>query len=98
VSRVFVEDLASPAKRDTTVNVLGQFDPLIKDALMTILERGDPGCPDRGLTATSKPCRLRCAETPSCFRALKRLSLPKYFGLCRLRNRHSMNAQGRHPV
>jgi phosphoenolpyruvate synthase/pyruvate phosphate dikinase len=42
--RLFVDitqDLASPAKRDIIVNVLGKSDPLIKDALMTILERGD---------------------------------------------------------
>ena len=42
--RLFVDithDLASPAKRDLIVNVLGKSDPLIKDALMTILERGD---------------------------------------------------------
>ena len=42
--RLFVDVaslLASPAGRDTMVNVLGKFDPLIKDALTTILERGD---------------------------------------------------------
>ncbi len=42
--RLFVDitqDLASPAKRDIIVNVLGKSDPLIKDAMMTILERGD---------------------------------------------------------
>jgi len=42
--RLFVDitqDLASPAKRDIIVNVLGKSDPLIKNALMTILERGD---------------------------------------------------------
>ena len=42
--RLFVDitqDLALPAKRDILVNVLGKSDPLIKDALMTILERGD---------------------------------------------------------
>jgi pyruvate,water dikinase len=42
--RLFVDitqDLASPAKRDIIVNVLGKHDPLIKDALTTILERGD---------------------------------------------------------
>jgi phosphoenolpyruvate synthase/pyruvate phosphate dikinase len=42
--RLFVDitqDLASPAKRDIIVNVLGKSDPLIKDALTTILERGD---------------------------------------------------------
>lgn len=42
--RLFVdisEDLASPARRNLIVNVLGKSDPLIKDALTTILERGD---------------------------------------------------------
>lgn len=42
--RLFVDvtdDLASPVKRDILVNVLGKSDPLIKDALTTILERGD---------------------------------------------------------
>lgn len=42
--RLFVDvadDLASPAKRDIVINVLGKYDPLIKDALTTILERED---------------------------------------------------------
>jgi rifampicin phosphotransferase len=42
--RLFVDitqDLASPAKRDIIVNVLGKSDPLLQDALRTILERGD---------------------------------------------------------
>ncbi|MCU7551402.1 phosphoenolpyruvate synthase [Chitinophagaceae bacterium LB-8] len=42
--RLFVDithDLASPVRRDFLVNVLGKSDPLIKDALTTILERGD---------------------------------------------------------
>jgi rifampicin phosphotransferase len=42
--RLFVDIapmLASPAGRDTLVNVLGKSDPLIKDALTTIIERGD---------------------------------------------------------
>lgn len=42
--RLFVDvadDLASPVKRDIVVNVLGKSDPLVKDAVMTILERGD---------------------------------------------------------
>ncbi|MCC5604254.1 phosphoenolpyruvate synthase [Nostoc favosum] len=42
--RLFVDvahDLASPSKREILVNVLGKSDPLIRDALMTILERGD---------------------------------------------------------
>jgi pyruvate,water dikinase len=49
--RLFVDvapDLAAPAKREFLVNVLGKSDPLIKDALTTILERGDfiPSLPD----------------------------------------------------
>jgi phosphoenolpyruvate synthase/pyruvate phosphate dikinase len=42
--RLFVDitrDLASPAKRDIIVNVLGKSDPLLRDALRTVLERGD---------------------------------------------------------
>lgn len=42
--RLFVDvadDLASPARRDVIINVLGKFNPLIKDALTTILERSD---------------------------------------------------------
>ncbi|BAY11669.1 phosphoenolpyruvate synthase [Calothrix sp. NIES-2098] len=42
--RLFVDvthDLASPVRRDILVNVLGKSDPLIRDALMTILDRGD---------------------------------------------------------
>ena len=42
--RLFVDiaqDLASPARRTIIVDVLGKSDPLIRDALMTIIERGD---------------------------------------------------------
>jgi pyruvate,water dikinase len=42
--RLFVDvahDLALPAKREMVVDVLGKSDPLIKDALITILGRGD---------------------------------------------------------
>src|SRR5438309_6673292 len=42
--RLFVDvtrDLGWPAKRDILVNVLGKSDPLIRGALVTILERGD---------------------------------------------------------
>src|SRR5579859_1756043 len=42
--RLFVDvtpDLASPSKRHILVNVLGKSDPVIKDALTIILERGD---------------------------------------------------------
>lgn len=42
--RLFVDVtpmLASPDTRDMIINTLGKSDPLIKDALMTIIERGD---------------------------------------------------------
>ncbi|REE88923.1 phosphoenolpyruvate synthase [Paenibacillus taihuensis] len=42
--RLFVDVtamLASPATRDTIINNAGQSDPLIKDALLTVIERGD---------------------------------------------------------
>jgi pyruvate,water dikinase len=42
--RLFVdiaEELASPAKRHVIVNVLGKSDPLIRGALLAILERGN---------------------------------------------------------
>lgn len=42
--RLFVDitrDLASPVKRDFLLNVLGKSDLLVKDALTTLLERGD---------------------------------------------------------
>lgn len=42
--RLFVDVtpmLASPDTRDTILNTLGKFDPLFKDALTTIIERGD---------------------------------------------------------
>ena len=42
--RLFVDvthQLASPASRENLLNVMGQHDPLMKGALMTIIERGD---------------------------------------------------------
>jgi len=42
--RLFVDvthELASPARRTVLVDVLGKSDPLVRDALMTILERRD---------------------------------------------------------
>ncbi|MEA4926167.1 MAG: phosphoenolpyruvate synthase [Syntrophomonadaceae bacterium] len=42
--RLFVDvipQLASPDSREILLNTLGKSDPLIKDALMTIIERGD---------------------------------------------------------
>ena len=61
--RMFVDvapDLASPVRRNMLVNVLGKSDPLIKDALTTILERGDfiqspPDDPHGQIPGSSKP-------------------------------------------
>ncbi|HJT57434.1 MAG TPA: phosphoenolpyruvate synthase, partial [Ktedonobacteraceae bacterium] len=42
--RLFVdvtEQLASPVSRQNLLDVMGEHDPLMKDALMTIIERGD---------------------------------------------------------
>lgn len=42
--RLFVDvarQLASPVSRENVLITLGQSDPLIKDALMTIIMRGD---------------------------------------------------------
>src|SRR5207247_732388 len=52
--RLFVDvtqRLASPASRAGLLEVLGKSDPLIRDALQTILERGDfiPSLPPEGL-------------------------------------------------
>lgn len=49
--RLFVDvaqQLASPASRENLLNLMEQHDPLIKDAIMTIVERGDfiPSLPD----------------------------------------------------
>jgi phosphoenolpyruvate synthase/pyruvate phosphate dikinase len=51
--RLFVDvtqRLASPASRAAVLEALGQSDPLIGDALQTVLERGDfiPSLPDEG--------------------------------------------------
>lgn len=45
------KDLASPVGRHMIINVLGNSDPLIKDALTTIIERGDfiPALPGNGM-------------------------------------------------
>lgn len=49
--RLFVDvtgRLASPASRDGLLDVLGKSDPLVRDALETVLEQGGfvPSCPD----------------------------------------------------
>ncbi|BFV55271.1 phosphoenolpyruvate synthase [Kitasatospora sp. CMC57] len=51
--RLFVDvtpRLAAPASRSTLLDVLGRGDPLVRDALETVLERGDflPALPDAG--------------------------------------------------
>jgi phosphoenolpyruvate synthase/pyruvate phosphate dikinase len=61
--RLFVDvgkQLASPAGRDVLLNVLGGYDPLLKDALTTVVERGDvieslAGDPQAQGTAPGKP-------------------------------------------
>ena len=61
--RLFVDvtqRLASPASRAGLLEVLGKSDPLIGDALQTILERGDfiPSLPDEG-PGGAPPVRAR---------------------------------------
>lgn len=56
--RLFVDptkQLASPASRDALLDVLGRSDPLIKDALVTIIERGDFIEPLPGELTASRP-------------------------------------------
>ncbi len=55
-----VKDMASPAGRDVVLNVLGRSDPLVKDAIVTLLERGDfteplPAAPPAPGPAPGKP-------------------------------------------
>ena len=71
--RMFVDvapDLASPVRRNMLVNVLGRSDPLIKDALTTILEREDfiqllPDDPQGQIPGSSK------APAPANYQTLK---------------------------
>jgi phosphoenolpyruvate synthase/pyruvate phosphate dikinase len=56
--RLFVdvtETLASPASRAGLLEVLGRSDPLIRDALQTVLDRGDFIQPARGEAANTPP-------------------------------------------
>ncbi|MCW2982736.1 MAG: phosphoenolpyruvate synthase [Conexibacter sp.] len=58
--RLFVDvlqRLASPATREAIVEALGTSDPLIGDALQTILDRGDfiPSLPDEGPASAPPP-------------------------------------------
>jgi rifampicin phosphotransferase len=60
--RLFVditEQLASPGGRDVLLNVLGRSDPLFKDAITTLIERGDfiaptPAAPNAPVPAPGK--------------------------------------------
>jgi rifampicin phosphotransferase len=49
------ERLASPASRDALLELMGRSDPLIKDAIVTILERGDFIKPLPGEPTASRP-------------------------------------------
>lgn len=60
--RLFVDitnELASPAKREMLIGVLGKSDPLIRDALTTLVDRGDVVDPtaSEGAAPPSPPMR-----------------------------------------
>jgi pyruvate,water dikinase len=77
--RLFVDvtqQLTSPAGREQVINAMGQHDPLIKDALMTIIERGDfiklipddknaPGAGNAGKVMSPVARRLQVENDPS---------------------------------
>jgi pyruvate,water dikinase len=70
--RLFVDitkQLASPAGRDVLLNVLGRSDPLIKDALTTLVERDDfnPEAPDPGdgESAMSRYSQVQIEDDPA---------------------------------
>ncbi len=65
--------LASPASRETLLDVLGKSDPLIKDALMTIIERGDfiKSLPDD--KKEPSPGKSNKAVSPADFQTLNRI-------------------------
>jgi phosphoenolpyruvate synthase/pyruvate phosphate dikinase len=71
--RLFVDVapmLASPVGRETMVNVLGKSDPIIKDALTTILERGDFIKPLPDNNKESGPGKRDKAVSPPNYQAL----------------------------
>jgi rifampicin phosphotransferase len=62
--RLFVDvtmDLASPSRRAGLLELLGKSDPLIRDALQTILDRGDviPSLPDDGPGALKRDIQAK---------------------------------------
>ncbi|AUX45426.1 phosphoenolpyruvate synthase [Sorangium cellulosum] len=70
--RLFVDptkELASPASRDVLLNVIGRSNPLIKDALLAIIERGDFIEPLPGDPAASGPGQGKQGTAPSRFDA-----------------------------
>jgi len=70
--RLFVDvtkQLASPAGRDVLLNVLGRSDPLVKDALTTLIERGDfnqeASVPDDVRAAMSRYSQVQVEDDPA---------------------------------
>ncbi len=66
--RLFVDltkELASPASRGVLLNALGASDPLIKDALMTLIERGDFIEPSPAAPPAPGPARGKPAMPPA---------------------------------
>jgi rifampicin phosphotransferase len=70
--RLFVDvtkQLASPAGRDVLLNVLGRSDPLVKDALTTLIERGDfnqeAPVPDDVRAAMSRYSQVQVEDNPA---------------------------------
>ncbi len=65
--RLFVEiskELASPTIRDVMLNAMGQSDPLIKDALLTVLDRGDFIGPASAESIAARPVKAPPLMTP----------------------------------
>ncbi|MEO2203341.1 phosphoenolpyruvate synthase [Paenibacillus pabuli] len=85
--RLFVDVtamLAAPASREMILNNLGQSDPLIKDALMTVIERGDfvkslpgdnkvqnPGGGNKGLPPVGSPSPINEQDPSIVFDLIK---------------------------
>jgi phosphoenolpyruvate synthase/pyruvate phosphate dikinase len=70
--RLFVDvtkQLASPAGRHVLLNVLGRSDPLVKDALTTLIERGDfnpeAPVPDDVSAAMSRYSQVQVEDDPA---------------------------------
>jgi len=71
--RLFVDvsgELVSPTRREILVNVLGKSDPLIKGALVSILERGDFIKPFPGEEEEQAPAKTGKAMPPPDYQAL----------------------------